>query len=265
MPHARLDAIAGARQDCASPRRAAMSVSKSPTQATWYFDVISPFSYLALGEIEELAQRMTVTYRPILFAALLEHWKHLGPAEIPPKRIHTYRLCVFEAQRRGIPFRFPPSHPFNPLKPLRLLAALDAAPKAVRIVMDRIWRDGLDLSLKESWDATCVALGLAPDRCCRVDQRRGDQGETSRQHRCGRSGETVRRADLTDRRRTVLGRRRAADGAGLSRRSRDLQIRRDAPGRDHGHIGRAPGRGALGSPAQAVSTSLSSARGRRLI
>ena len=78
-----------------------MSVSKSPTQATWYFDVISPFSYLALGEIEELAQRMTVTYRPILFAALLEHWKHLGPAEIPPKRIHTYRLCVFEAQRRG--------------------------------------------------------------------------------------------------------------------------------------------------------------------
>ena len=100
-----------------------MSASKSPTQATWYFDVISPFAYLALGEIEELAQRIAVTYRPILFAALLEHWKHLGPAEIPPKRIHTYRLVLFEAQRRGIPFRFPPSHPFNPLKPLRLLAA----------------------------------------------------------------------------------------------------------------------------------------------
>jgi len=141
-----------------------MSTPKPPTKATWYFDVISPFAYLALGEIEELAKRMTVTYRPILFAALLDHWKHLGPAEIPPKRIHTYRLVLFEAQRRGIPFRFPPSHPFNPLKPLRLLAGLDASPKAVRIVMDCIWRDGLDLSLKESWDATCAALGLAPDR-----------------------------------------------------------------------------------------------------
>lgn len=137
-----------------------MSAPNSPTQATWYFDVISPFSYLALGEIEELASRITINWRPILFAALLEHWKHLGPAEIPPKRIHTYRLVLFEAQRRGIPFRFPPTHPFNPLKPLRLLCALDADPRAVRIVMDRIWRDGFDLSLKEHWDATCAAIGL---------------------------------------------------------------------------------------------------------
>jgi len=141
-----------------------MNAQKSPTEATWYFDVISPFAYLALGEIEELAQRLTITWRPILFAALLEHWKHLGPAEIPPKRIHTYRLVLYEAQRRGIAFRFPPAHPFNPLKPLRLLAALDGSPKAVRIVMDSIWRDGLDLSLKADWDATCVALGLDPER-----------------------------------------------------------------------------------------------------
>ena len=76
-----------------------------PGAATWYFDVISPFSYLALGEVEQLAERMNVLYRPILFAALLQHWSHLGPAEIPPKRLHTYRLCVFEAARRGIAFR----------------------------------------------------------------------------------------------------------------------------------------------------------------
>jgi 2-hydroxychromene-2-carboxylate isomerase len=139
-----------------------MGLSKSPTQASWYFDVISPFSYLALGDIEKLAQRVTITYRPILFAALLEHWKHLGPAEIPPKRVHTYRLCVFEAQRRGIAFRFPPAHPFNPLKSLRLLVALDATPPAVRIVMDGIWRDGLDPTLEENWRASCAALGLDP-------------------------------------------------------------------------------------------------------
>src|SRR5258708_16986123 len=143
-------------------RNACMGPRKSPTQATWYCDVISPFSYLALGEIEELAQRIGISYRPILFAALLERWKHLGPAEIPPKRVHTYRLCLFEAERRGISFRFPPTHPFNPLKPLRLLAALDADPRAVRIVMDRIWRNGLDLSLEENWQTTCTGLGLDP-------------------------------------------------------------------------------------------------------
>jgi 2-hydroxychromene-2-carboxylate isomerase len=132
----------------------------SLTSATWYFDVISPFAYLALGEIEELAKSVAVAYRPILFAGLLQHWKHLGPAEIPSKRIHTYRLCVFEAQRRGFAFRFPPAHPFNPLKPLRLLTALKAEPRAVRIVMDAIWREGLDLATEEGWNATCTALGL---------------------------------------------------------------------------------------------------------
>jgi len=131
-----------------------------PKTGTWFFDVVSPFSYLALGEIEQLAGNLEIVYRPVLFAALLAHWKHLGPAEIPPKRIHTYRLCVFEAERRGIGFRFPPAHPFNPLKPLRLMAALDAPPRAVRTVMDRIWRDGLDLSTEENWETTCGALGL---------------------------------------------------------------------------------------------------------
>src|ERR1043165_8096598 len=137
-----------------------MTAQQSPIRATWYFDVISPFSYLALRDIEELAQRISITYRPILFAALLERWKHLGPAEIPPKRIHTYRLCLFEAQRRGIEFRFPPPHPFNPLKPLRLLAALDGEPRVVRVVMHRIWRDGLDLSVAQHLQECCAALDL---------------------------------------------------------------------------------------------------------
>src|SRR4029077_4695772 len=69
-------------------------------------------------------------------------------------------LCVFEAQRRGIPFRFPPAHPFNPLKPLRLLMALDADPRAVRNVMDCIWREGLDLGTEVGWRAACAKLGL---------------------------------------------------------------------------------------------------------
>jgi 2-hydroxychromene-2-carboxylate isomerase len=137
------------------------SLSRTSTaSATWYFDVISPFAYLALGEIEKLAKSVAITYRPILFAGLLQHWKHLGPAEIPPKRIHTYRLSVFQAQQRGIRFRFPSTHPFNPLKPLRLLTALKAEPRAVRTVMDLIWREGLDVSTEAGWSAMCGALGL---------------------------------------------------------------------------------------------------------
>src|SRR5690348_4853893 len=157
-----MEAQATRSQGLHLPRMICMKASNPATQATWYFDVISPFSYLALRDIEELAQRISIIYRPILFAALLDRWKTLGPAEIPPKRVHTYRLCLFEAKRRGIEFRFPPTHPFNPLKPLRLLAALGADPRAVRVVMDLIWRDGIDPSLEQNWKTICAALELDP-------------------------------------------------------------------------------------------------------
>ncbi|SDR51508.1 2-hydroxychromene-2-carboxylate isomerase [Rhizobiales bacterium GAS191] len=110
----------------------------------WYFDVVSPFAYLALREVEDLSARVPIVFKPVLLGALLNHWGQLGPAEIAPKRVHTYRTALWTARREGIQFRFPPAHPFNPLQLLRLLTALDGRPGAVRQVFDLIWRDGRD-------------------------------------------------------------------------------------------------------------------------
>ena len=134
-------------------------------EATWYFDVVSPYAYLALGEIEELGRTIPITHKPVLLAGLLKHYGHLGPAEIPSKRIHTYRLCIFEAERRGIELRFPPVHPFNPLRALRVLCALGAEPGAVRRVMDYVWREGHDPNEDGAWEELCRDLGIdRPDR-----------------------------------------------------------------------------------------------------
>ena len=84
--------------------------------ADWYFDFLSPFSYLQLVQFDRLPPDLEITYRPVLFAGLLGHWEHKGPAEIPAKRVHTYRWCHWYAARHGIPFRMPPAHPFNPLR-----------------------------------------------------------------------------------------------------------------------------------------------------
>ena len=108
----------------------------------WHFDVISPFSYLALPAVEALRRR--VLFRPVLFGALLAHWGGLGPAEIGPKRLHTYRLCQFLAGRAGLPLRFPPRHPFRSLPVQRLIAALGSDPAVVRTVFDFVWREGRD-------------------------------------------------------------------------------------------------------------------------
>lgn len=127
----------------------------------WTFDVISPFSYLALPRIEALARERPVALRPVLFGALLAHWGGVGPAEIGPKRLHTYRLCQFLAGQAGIPLRFPPRHPFQSLAAQRLITALDARPEVVRTVFDFVWAEGRDPGEPSELAALAERLGVA--------------------------------------------------------------------------------------------------------
>ena len=129
--------------------------------ADWYFDFLSPFSYLQLAQFDRLPPDLEVTYRPVLFAGLLAHWEHKGPAEIPAKRVQTYRWCHWYAARHGIPFRMPPAHPFNPLRPLRLAVARNAEPALIRAVFDAIWAEGRDPSDDEEWRSMTGRLGIA--------------------------------------------------------------------------------------------------------
>ncbi len=129
--------------------------------ADWYFDFLSPFSYLQLAQFNRLPPDLEVAYRPVLFAGLLGHWQHKGPAEIPAKRVQTYRWCHWYAARHGIPFRMPPAHPFNPLRPLRLAVAQGAEPQLIRAVFDAIWAEGRDPSDDEEWRALTGRLGIA--------------------------------------------------------------------------------------------------------
>lgn len=124
----------------------------------WYFDYISPFAYLQFAAHPDLMQRADVAFRPVLFAGLLNHWGHKGPAEIPAKKAHTFRLCTWQAARLGVPMKPPPAHPFAPLGPLRLTIALGARYEVVRTVFDFIWREGR--SVADEWPALLAKLGV---------------------------------------------------------------------------------------------------------
>ncbi|MCB4823500.1 2-hydroxychromene-2-carboxylate isomerase [Roseicella aerolata] len=128
---------------------------------TWYFDTVSPFSWIALPAVEALAARHPVTLCPVVLGAVLAHWGTVGPAELPPKRLHTYRLSQFLAGRAGVPMRFPPRHPFRSLEVQRLLTALGATPATVRSAFEFIWRDGRDASDPQEFAALCGRLGVA--------------------------------------------------------------------------------------------------------
>ena len=47
--------------------------------AEWYFDFISPFSYLQFNAISRLPVDITVRFFPVLFAGLLNHWGNKVP------------------------------------------------------------------------------------------------------------------------------------------------------------------------------------------
>jgi len=124
----------------------------------WYFDFVSPFSYIGLHRLNEFSQN--ITYRPVLFAGLLNHWGQKGPAEIPAKRRWTYRWCTWWANELGVTFRFPASHPFNPLPYLRLAIATGCRPEPVRQIFDAIWTSGKDATDPDRFADLCKRLGI---------------------------------------------------------------------------------------------------------
>ncbi len=127
----------------------------------FYFDFVSPFSYLCLHRLDEI-RGASFAYRPVLFAGLLKHWGQKGPAEIPAKRLWTYRWCTWWARELGIPFRFPASHAFNPLHHLRLCLAAGCTREVVARIFEELWTSGLEPSDPQCFSRLCAELHVDP-------------------------------------------------------------------------------------------------------
>jgi 2-hydroxychromene-2-carboxylate isomerase len=130
------------------------------THADWYFDFISPFSYLQLEQFDRLPAGVDVALKPIVFAALLTHHDHKGPAEIAAKRRFTYRHVLWTARHMGIPLRFPDAHPFNPIKLLRLAIVCGCERDAIRAIFRYVWRDGRSADDTAAFEALARTLGI---------------------------------------------------------------------------------------------------------
>ena len=129
---------------------ATRSAAEDMKQIRFYLDFISPYACLAFEKLPEalMGHSYSVEYRPVLFAAMLQHGGQLGPAEIPGKRDWTYRQVLWLAQRNGVEMQMPAMHPFNPLPLLRLAVATQAVGAANRYVCEtllrHVWRGGAD-------------------------------------------------------------------------------------------------------------------------
>lgn len=130
-----------------------------------YADPISPYVYIAWHRLAALQARrpeITVRVRPVLFAALLGHTGQLGPAEIPSKRVFTFKDVWRRCAEHGIPVRGPKTHPFNPLLALRAVtaAAENDRVRALGAVLACGWTHGHDLADPAAITAALTAAGL---------------------------------------------------------------------------------------------------------
>ena len=139
----------------------------------FYFDVISPFAWLAFARLPVALEghSYSVTYKPVVFGAVLSHHGQLGPAEIPVKRDWTYRQVLWLARSHGVELQMPERHPFNSLALLRLAVASGANGLPNRYVTEQlfrhVWCGGADAADPERLRA--LTEQLAPARAPQSD------------------------------------------------------------------------------------------------
>lgn len=124
-----------------------------PAQRTirLYFDVVSPYTWLALLEAGAFARRNGIIWdpRPVVYGALLGAWGLLGPVEVPVKRDYTVRDVARCARLLGRRLVGPPAHPFRSVEALRAFllfrGTVPPLPLAVALA-DAAWGEGRDLT-----------------------------------------------------------------------------------------------------------------------
>lgn len=112
----------------------------------FYFDFLSPYSYLAWTWVRE--QSYEFSYIPVSVASIIAAYDTKGPAQIAPKRNYLFKDLLRFSKLQNIPFTTPKHLPFNSLYALRL-ALISSAGENQKAVIDAIfragWEHGLDI------------------------------------------------------------------------------------------------------------------------
>ena len=117
----------------------------------FYFDFISPYSFLAHKEIIKIEKKNSVKikYKPILLGGLHNLQGIKAPAFIPAKAKHMIRDCKLIAEKNKIKFKFNSYFPIRSLNLMRgVLVAEEDNYKSYYIdsIFNAIWQDGLNMN-----------------------------------------------------------------------------------------------------------------------
>lgn len=118
----------------------------------YYFDFLSPYSYLSWTWVREnyrqwISSGYSVEFLPVTLAPLITQFETKGPAEIAPKRNYLFKDCLRKAQKRGVSFNIPKLLPFNSLYCLRLALAVEKERQVelINLLFEATWVQSLDM------------------------------------------------------------------------------------------------------------------------
>jgi len=137
-----------------------------PKTIDFYFDLSSPYSYLAATQIEAVAARhgATVAWKPVVLGAVFKAANNTIPAASPPKASWMMGDLARWAARYQVPFRFTSHFPLNAMKAHRMIVAADrlghGGGALGRAFFDALWTQDRNLGSDDELRSIVDRLGL---------------------------------------------------------------------------------------------------------
>tara|TARA_B100000609_G_C17215099_1_gene436196 strand:- start:2134 stop:2733 length:600 start_codon:yes stop_codon:yes gene_type:complete len=121
-------------------------------QIDFYFDFISPYSYIAHKKIIRLNQRNTFNYKAILLGGLHNLGNITAPAFNERKMRNMKNDCILISKKNNISFKWNDKFPLNSLYLMRGFLFIDKTKKNkfIDLFFDAYWKDNVDISVPEN-------------------------------------------------------------------------------------------------------------------
>ncbi len=114
----------------------------------FYFDFISPYTYLGHKRIKNEGKGIKFNYKPILLGGLHKLWNITPQAYIEPKKEFMIMDCEMVSNKFKIDFIFNSKFPLNTIKLMRgcLILENDQLKKYIELVFDAYWKNNEDVT-----------------------------------------------------------------------------------------------------------------------
>ena len=144
----------------------------------FYFDFISPYSYLAHNRIKSLRdiKKVDFNYKPILVGGLHKLQGITAPAFIESKLKYMKADCNLIAKKNNYEFNWNSKFPLNSLNIMRGYLFINTTVKKLylNLIFDAYWKDNLDISNEEILKDLLKRCNVHPDK---FDNLLGDDAQ----------------------------------------------------------------------------------------